>query len=123
MPTPTSTAYTLPPPRLAKPILLCAAIMALTASRRLAYPGSVLHSTLLPLSPSAAGAAMWLQWGVFWFFYVAHAVECAIMARMLRGHRVLVGSRAWWAWMGECFVGGKFCFEHLEAVAGGKKGT
>lgn len=94
--------------------------MALTASKRFAYPGSVLHSQLLSLSPTAAKTATWLQIGTFWFLYGAHTIESAIFAKKLGDQGVSILSAAWWKWMVECFIGGKFCFDHFEGVLKGK---
>lgn len=108
--------YTLPPTHLSRPILICGIIMALTASKRLAYPGSILHGQLMSVSPTAAKAALWLQTGIFWFLYGAHTIESAIFAKKLRDHGVSILSATWWKWMAECFIGGKFCFEHFEGI-------
>lgn len=112
--------YTAPPTRLSRAIIICGIVMALTASKRLAYPGSIVHSQLMTISPTAAKTAMWLQTGIFWLFYGAHTIESAIFAKKLRDHGVGILSTAWWKWMAECFIGGKFCFEHFDGVVKGK---
>ena len=116
----TPVPYTLPPSRFSKGIVICGIIMALTASKSFAYPGSVLHSKLMTLSPTAAKTATWLQIGTFWFFYGAHTIESAIFAKKLRDHGVSMFSGAFWKWMVECFIGGQFCFAHFESVVKGK---
>jgi hypothetical protein len=90
--------------------------MALSASRRF----SAYHSQLLSQLPTLAKVAYWLQTGIFWFFYGAHTIESAMFAKKLRDHGVSVLSTAWWKWMLECFIGGKFCFEHFESIVKGK---
>lgn len=110
--------YTLPPSHLSKPIMICGIIMALTASKQLAYPGSLLHTQLSTLSPTAAKAALWLQIGTFWFFYGAHSIESAILAKKLRDQGVSILSATWWKWIAECFIGGQFCFKHFDLVKG-----
>lgn len=108
--------YTLPPGRLLKPILVCGVLMALSANKRITSPGSVLYDSLLSRSPTALKATLWIQTGIFWFLYGAHTIESAIFVKKLSDHGVSVLSTAWWKWMAECFVGGKFCFEHFEGV-------
>ncbi|KAJ4300923.1 hypothetical protein N0V90_003011 [Kalmusia sp. IMI 367209] len=112
--------YSLPPSHLSKPIVICGIIMALSASRRLISPGSILYDQLLSQSPAAIKAAVWIQNGLFWFLYGAHTIESAIFAKKLMDHRVSVLSSTWWKWMVECFIGGKFCFEHFDGIVKGK---
>lgn len=104
--------YTFPPWHLSKPIIACGIIMALSASQRF----STFHGQLLLQLPTLARAANWLQTGIFWFLYGAHAVESALFAKKLKDHGVSIMSAAWWKWMVECFIGGKFCFEHFEGI-------
>lgn len=94
--------------------------MALSAHKGLLAPGSLPYDKLLVRSPKALKAALWIQTAVFWFLYGAHAIESAIFVKKLSAYRVSVLSIAWWKWMAECFVGGKFCFEHFEAVVQGR---
>ncbi|KAL5375914.1 hypothetical protein PMIN02_011940 [Paraphaeosphaeria minitans] len=109
--------YQLPPSHLSKPIIVCGIVMALSASRRF----SAFHGLLLSQSPTLANVAQWLQTGIFWFLYGAHAIESAVFAKKLKDHGVSMLSAAWWKWMVECFVGGKFCFEHFEGMVKSKQ--
>lgn len=111
-----SVPYSLPPPHLAKPIVICGLVMVLSASRHL----SAIHAQMLSNSPTAAKCALWVQHGVFWFLYGAHTIESAVFAKKLREHGVSLLSVAWWKWMAECFVGGKFCFQHFDDMVKNK---
>ena len=126
-----------------KPIIICGIIMALSARREVIAPGSPLcmHSTLHPSSlnlqpykqpnltsppddhllsrsPNALKAATWIQNGLFYFLFGAHAVETALFTKRLNEHGVSLFSVAWFKWIGTCFVGGKFLFEHFDRVVG-----
>jgi hypothetical protein len=48
--------------------------------------------------------------------YGAHIIKTAIFMTRLSKHGVTVGSVAWRYWVGTCFVGGKFCYEHFDRV-------
>jgi hypothetical protein len=103
-----------------KPILICGAVMALLARREVISPGSPLYDYVLSRSPHALKAGVWIQNGLFYFLYGAHGIETAMFTKRLSEHGVSVMSLAWWKWMATCFVGGKFCFEHFDKVAGRK---
>ncbi|KAF2683341.1 hypothetical protein K458DRAFT_418965 [Lentithecium fluviatile CBS 122367] len=113
--------YTLPPRHLRNPIIICGIVMAISANRRIIAPGSLLHEQVLPRSPTTFKTLVWMQLIIFWFLYGVHTIETAIFATKLWKAGVSVLSLDWWKWMCECFVGGKFCFEHFEGVVKGKK--
>src|SRR5262245_52177808 len=108
--------YTLPPGPLLKPIIICGVVMALSANKRIASPGSPLYDNILSRSSIALKAFVWAQRGIFWFLYGAHTIESLIFIKKLNEQGVSVFSTAWWKWMVECFIGGKFCFEHFEGA-------
>ena len=108
--------YKLPPGHLLKPIIVCGVVMALAANKSVIAPGSLLHDQLRPRSPTTFKAVVWMQLITFWFLYGAHTIESAILATKLWKGGVSILSLTWWKWMAECFVGGKFCFEHFESV-------
>lgn len=101
-----------------KPIIICGIIMALSARREVISPGSPLYDYVLAHSPNALKAARWIQNGLFYFLFGAHAIETAMFTRRLSEHGVSVASVAWWKWVATCFVGGKFLFEHFDRVVG-----
>lgn len=119
-PKPLNNTYTAPSSPYLKPILICGAIMALSARREVISAGSPLYDYLLSRSTTALKAATWVQNGLFYFLFGAHAIETAMFTRRLNEHGVSVTSSAWWKWMATCFVGGKFCFEHFDRLAGKK---
>tara|TARA_R110002003_G_scaffold97_30_gene7977 strand:+ start:5956 stop:6330 length:375 start_codon:yes stop_codon:yes gene_type:complete len=101
-----------------KPIIICGVIMALAARREVISPGSPLYDYVLSRSGNAIKAATWIQNGLFYFLFGAHAIETAMFTRRLNDHGVSVFSLAWLKWMATCFVGGKFCFEHFDRLVG-----
>ena len=101
-----------------KPIVICGVIMALSSRREVISPGSPLYDFILSRSSTALKAATWIQNGLFYFLFGAHAIETAMFTQRLNRHGVSVMSLAWWKWMATCFVGGKFCFEHFDRVVG-----
>lgn len=103
-----------------KPIIICGVIMALSAKKSFILPGSPIYDYVLFRSPLAFKAATWIQNGLFYFLYGAHAVETAMFTKKLNEHGVSALSVAWWKWMVTCFIGGKFCFEHFDQVVGRK---
>jgi hypothetical protein len=116
--------YHPPPASTLIPILTTGLIMALTTTSRLLSPPSPLYTLLLAgRSPRTLRAAAWIQTGLFYFLFGAHAVETVLFTRRLREHGVASGTGAWWKWMGTCFVGGKFCWAWFDEVVGGKKGV
>lgn len=92
--------------------------MALSARSEVISPGSPLYDYALFRSPDALKAARWIQNGLFYFLFGAHAVETAIFTQKLSAHGVSVTSSAWWKWVATCFVGGQFCFKHFDRVVG-----
>jgi hypothetical protein len=115
-----NNTYTAPGAPYLKPIIICGVIMALSSRREVISPGSPLYDYALIRSPHAMQAARWIQNGLFYFLFGAHAVETAMFMKRLSEHGVSVMSAAWWKWVGTCFVGGKFCFEHFDTVVGKK---
>ncbi|OAL06797.1 hypothetical protein IQ06DRAFT_263198 [Phaeosphaeriaceae sp. SRC1lsM3a] len=101
-----------------KPIIICGVIMALSARREVISPGSPLYDYVLSRSSIALKAATWIQNGLFYFLFGAHAIESAMFTQKLKAHGVSVLSLAWWKWMATCYVGGKFLFEHFDRVVG-----
>jgi hypothetical protein len=92
--------------------------MALASRREVMSPGSPLYDYVLSRSSGALKAATWIQNGLFYFLFGAHAIESAMFTKRLQEHGVSVASLAWWKWMTTCFVGGKFLFEHFDRVVG-----
>jgi hypothetical protein len=110
--------YTAPSHPYLKPIIICGIVMALSSRREVISPGSPLYDYGLVGSPTALTAAVWIQNGLFYFLFGAHAIETAMFARRLSAHGVGLFSAAWFKWMATCFVGGKFCFDHFDRVVG-----
>jgi hypothetical protein len=115
-----NNTYVAPSHPYIKPILICGVIMALSARREVISPGSPLYDYVLSRSDTALTAGVWIQNGLFYFLFGAHAIETAVFTRRLSAHGVSVASAAWWKWMATCFVGGKFLFEHFDRVVGKK---
>ncbi|KAF1920002.1 hypothetical protein BDU57DRAFT_508057 [Ampelomyces quisqualis] len=101
-----------------KPIIVCGIIMALSSRREVISPGSPLYDYILFRSGTAVKAATWIQNGLFYFLFGAHAMETVMFTRRLSEHGVSVLSLAWFKWVATCFVGGKFVFEHFDRVVG-----
>jgi hypothetical protein len=101
-----------------KPILICGAIMALSSRREVIAPGSPLYDYVLFRSGTALKAATWIQNGLFYFLFGAHAVETAMFTKRLSDHGVSVASVAWFKWVATCFVGGQFLFKHFDRAVG-----
>lgn len=94
--------------------------MLLSSRRELLLPGSPLYDHLLSKSVNALKAATWIQNGLFYFLFGAHAIETVMfVAGKLRKHQVPFGM-VWLKWVLTCFVGGKFCFEHFDNLVAGK---
>jgi hypothetical protein len=113
-----NNSYTPPSQPHLKPIIICGVIMALCAAPTPAFLKP--YNVNSPLPENVATAGRWIQTGLFYFLYGAHAVETAIFMKRLKEHGVGFMSAAWWKWMGTCFVGGKFCFEHFDRLVGKK---
>ncbi|KAH6612711.1 hypothetical protein C7974DRAFT_84164 [Boeremia exigua] len=102
-----------------RPIIICGIIMALSSRREVISPGSPLYDYVLSrLSANGLKYASWVQSGLFYFLFGAHAVETAIFTKRLAQHGVEVSSIGWWQWMATCFVGGKFCYVHFDREVG-----
>lgn len=101
-----------------KPIIIVGIVMALSARREVISPGSPLYDYVLSRSATALTAARWIQNGLFYFLFPAHAIETAMFTKRLNEHGVSVLSVAWWKWIATCFVGGKFVFEHFDRLVG-----
>ncbi|KAF2133965.1 hypothetical protein P153DRAFT_362993 [Dothidotthia symphoricarpi CBS 119687] len=110
--------YTFPTSPYLKPILISALVMALSSRHEVISPGSPLYDHVLSRSADALKAATWLQNGVFYVLFGAHAVETAMFAKRLGEHGVDVFSAAWVKWMVTCYAGGMFCYKHFDRVAG-----
>lgn len=82
-----------------KPIVICGIVMALSSRREVISPGSPLYDYVLSGSPSALKYATWIQNGLFYFLFGAHAIETAAFTSRLSKHGVKVLSVAWWKWM------------------------
>jgi hypothetical protein len=102
-----------------KPILICGAIMALSSRREVIAPGSPIYDYgLKHLSTNGLKYASWVQSGLFYFLFGAHAIETGLFAKRLSRHGVEVSSLSWWQWMATCFVGGKYCYVHFDREVG-----
>jgi hypothetical protein len=113
-----NNTYVAPSHPYLKPVLICGVIMALSARREVISPGSPLYDYVLSRSGTALKVAIWIQNGLFYFLFGAHAIETAMFTKRLNTHGVSVMSLAWWKWMATCFVGGKFVFEHFDRLVG-----
>jgi hypothetical protein len=113
-----NNTYVAPSHPYLKPVLICGVIMALSARREVISPGSPLYDFVLSRSGTALKVATWIQNGLFYFLFGAHAIETAMFTKRLNAHGVSVMSLAWWKWMATCFVGGKFVFEHFDRLVG-----
>jgi hypothetical protein len=113
-----NNTYKAPSSPYLKPIVICGIVMALSARREVIAPGSPLYDYVLSRSGNALKAATWIQNGLFYFLFGAHAVETGLFMKKLNEHGVSVMSAAWWKWVATCFVGGKFCFEWFDKVVG-----
>jgi len=111
-----NNTYTTPSAPYLKPIVICGIIMALSARREVISPGSPLYDYALSRSVNALKAAGWIQNGLFYLLFGAHAIETVLFMKKLSAHGVSVASTAWWKWVATCFVGGKFCFEWFDRV-------
>ncbi|KAK6859081.1 hypothetical protein PG995_004934 [Apiospora arundinis] len=97
-------------------------VMYASARPGLIAPGSWLYETVLAGNPTALNAAWWVQNGLFYFLYGAHAIETvAFAAGPLRKHGVPLFSVAWFKWMIGCFVGGVFVTKHFANVVRAKE--
>lgn len=93
--------------------------MALSSRREVISPGSPLYDYALSrLSANGLKYAAWVQSGLFYFLFGAHAVETVVFMGRLREHGVRFGGIAWWKWVATCFVGGKYCFVHFDREVG-----
>ncbi|KAF2993324.1 hypothetical protein E8E13_001636 [Curvularia kusanoi] len=112
-------AYIAPKPPYLRPIIICGVIMALSTSRSFISPGSPIYDYgLKHLSASGLKYAGWVQSGLFYFLFGAHAIETVMFTQRLQRHGVQAGSAAWWKWLATCFVGGQFCFTHFDREVG-----
>jgi hypothetical protein len=108
--------YSYPAGHLGRNTTICGIIMLLSSRRELLAPGFPLYDYILAKSPTALKTATWIQNGLFYFLFGAHAIETVVFAVVkLRKHRVPFGM-VWLKWIVTCFVGGKFCMEHFDNV-------
>jgi hypothetical protein len=108
--------YTPPSHPHLKPIIICGVVMALSAAP---VPAMFRPDNFgSPLPENVATAGRWIQAGLFYFLFGAHAVETVMFMKRLKKHGVGFMSAAWWKWVGTCFVGGQFCFKHFDRVVG-----
>lgn len=115
------TTYTRPRGRLARGVVICVILMALSARKNLIAPGSTLYDNVLAGKPNAIKYATWAQNGTFYFLYGAHAIETAIFAYVkLHKHGMPLLSLAWVQWIVTCFAGGQFCFIHFDELVKSK---
>ncbi|KAF2279509.1 uncharacterized protein EI97DRAFT_482022 [Westerdykella ornata] len=95
---------------------ICGTIMLLSSQTELLAPGSPIYDYILPRSPMEVKAVTWIQNGLFYFLFGAHAIETVMFAfGKLKKHRVPFGL-VWLKWIIMCLVGRKFCFEHFDNV-------
>ncbi|RMZ82876.1 hypothetical protein DV737_g1857, partial [Chaetothyriales sp. CBS 132003] len=112
-----NNTYVRPTGSAARNILFSALLMALSARKELISPGSPIYDYALAQSPEALKVATYIQNGLFYFLFGAHAVEVPLFAYIkLAKHGISLFSLAWWQWAATCFVGGKFCWDHFENV-------
>ncbi|KAG9196589.1 hypothetical protein G6011_01710 [Alternaria panax] len=111
-----NNTYTPPSNPHLKPIIICGIVMALSAAPTPAMFHPDNFSS--PLPENVATAGRWIQAGLFYSLYGAHAVETAIFMKKLNEHGIEFMSAAWWKWVGTCFVGGQFCFKHFNRLVG-----
>jgi uncharacterized membrane protein len=111
--------YSFPPGELGRKVLITGIIMALSSRKELLEPGSPLYDYLLAGQPTLLKAARWIQTGLFYFLFGAHAIETPLFAwTRLRPQGIQVLSLTWIKWVLSCFIGGKFIFEHFDRLAG-----
>jgi hypothetical protein len=109
--------YVAPQAPYLRPILICGVVMALSARREVISPGSPLYDYALSrLSANGLKYASWVQSGLFYFLFGAHAVETAVFTKRLSRHGIEISSASWWKWIATCFVGGKLCFAHFDGL-------
>ncbi|KAK7959934.1 uncharacterized protein PG986_004788 [Apiospora aurea] len=102
--------------------IISGVVMYASARPGLIAPGSWLYEIALAGSPTAFDAAWWVQKGLFYFLFGAHAIETvAFAAGPLREHGVPLFGLAWFQWMIGCFVGGIFATKHFENVVRAKE--
>ncbi|KAF2203874.1 hypothetical protein GQ43DRAFT_461221 [Delitschia confertaspora ATCC 74209] len=79
------------------------------------HPGSLLYDNLLVhLPPAFVAFIAKIQPILFPTMCAIHAIECALMARKLERHSVLLFSNVWLAWMLSCFVEGITSFKRID---------
>ncbi|CAN9388429.1 unnamed protein product [Alternaria alternata] len=91
--------YTPPSHPHLKPIIICGVVMALSAAPVPAMfrPGNFGS----PLPENIATAGRWIQAGLFYFLFGAHAVETVMFMTRLKEHGVGFMSAAWWKVVGK----------------------
>lgn len=111
--------FSFPPGEEGRKVIITGIIMLLSARRELLQPGSILHDHILLGKPALIKAARWIQNGLFYFLFGAHAIETPIFAyTRLRPNGIPIFSLVWVKWVLSCFVGGVFVMRHFDALAG-----
>lgn len=109
--------FSFPSGELGRGTIICGIVMLLSSRREFIGPGSPAYDYVLAGRPNATKAATWVQNGVFFLLFGAHAVETALFAaKQLRNHGVPVLSAVWLKWMLTCFAGGQFAYKHFDQV-------
>ncbi|KAI0121208.1 hypothetical protein BJ170DRAFT_150927 [Xylariales sp. AK1849] len=109
--------FPVPTGRLGRNILVCGIVMLFSSRRAFIAPGSPLYDYVLAGRPAAFTSATWVQNGLFYLLFGAHAVESVIFAiTKLRKHAVPAFSFLWLKWVVACFVGGVFATKHFDNV-------
>ncbi|RMD41109.1 hypothetical protein DV735_g4028, partial [Chaetothyriales sp. CBS 134920] len=112
-----NNTYVLPTGSVGRNILISALLMALSARKEVLLPGSPIYDYLLAQSPDALRIATYIQTGLFYFLFGAHAAEVPLFAYLrLAKHGVSLFSLAWFQWSATIFVGGKFTWDHFDQV-------
>ncbi|KIX07622.1 uncharacterized protein Z518_02275 [Rhinocladiella mackenziei CBS 650.93] len=97
--------------------LVCAALMALSARRKLIEPRSILHDRVLARSATAVKYSKPVQDALFYFFFGLHGAETVWFAlTKLKKHNVKRFSPVWFKWIVTVFLGGVFATKHWDEV-------
>lgn len=109
--------FSLPTGDLRRKVLITGVIMLLSSRREVIAPGSPLYDYVLSRDTRLLTAARWIQNGLFYFLFIAHAIEVPLFAwTRLRKHNVPFGLD-YVKWLLSEFVGGKFTTEHFDKLA------
>ncbi|RMZ78770.1 hypothetical protein DV738_g3655, partial [Chaetothyriales sp. CBS 135597] len=112
-----NNTYVLPTGSLGRNILISAVVMALSARKEVISPGSPIYDYFLAQSPDALRIATYIQNGLFYFLFGAHALEVPLFAYLrLAKHGISLFSLAWFQWSATVFVGGVLTWNHFDQV-------